>query len=262
MNETALFKLSYGVYICTSWDEGRPVGCVANSAMQITSSPATVAVSINKKNHTHHCIEETGYFAVSVLAEDSDPKLIGRFGFLSSRDTDKFEGVSYSVRGKLPVIGDAIAYMSCKVTAKWDTPTHTVFLGEVIDCDHLRKGKPMTYAYYHEVLKGKTSANAPTAASAAFDESAERAKYVCTICNYEYDGEIPFEELPDDWVCPICGVGKEMFEQKGGTHVRKSGWVCDVCGYEYDGEIPFEELPDDWVCPVCGMGKEHFSKRP
>ncbi len=259
MNETALFKLSYGVYICTTWDEGRPVGCVANSTMQITSSPATVAVSVNKKNHTHQCIEDTGYFAICVLAEDSDPKLIGRFGFMSSRDTDKFAGVDYAVRGKLPVLNDAIAFMSCKVLEKWETSTHTVFLGEVFDCDTLRKGKPMTYAYYHEVLKGKTSANAPTYSAKASEEE-EAPKYVCQICNYEYDGDVPFEELPDDWVCPICGVGKEMFVQKGGAKAKKSGWVCDVCGHEYDGEIPFEELPDDWVCPICNMGKEHFHK--
>ncbi len=212
MDQTALFKLSYGVYICTSWDEGRPVGCIANSSMQITSSPATVAVSINRVNHTHKCIEETGHFALTVLGEKSDPKLIGLFGFRSSRDTDKFQNVRYTVRGKLPVIDDAIAFISCKVIGKLETPTHTVFLGEVLDCGNLKKDKPMTYAYYHEVLKGKTSVNAPT-----FIEDggkAEREVWVCDVCGYTYDGEIPFEELPDDWVCPLCGVGKENFHRK------------------------------------------------
>ncbi len=212
MNETALFKLSYGVYVCTTWDEGRPVGCVANSAMQITSAPATVAVSINKKNYTHKCVEETGYFAVTVLGEKSDPKIIGRFGFMSARDTDKFAETAYSIRGKLPVLDDGVAYMVCKVVSKWETETHTVFLGEVTDCDHLKKDKPMTYAYYHEVLKGKTSVNAPTYAASA-TEGDDTPRYVCTICSYEYDGDVPFEELPEDWVCPICGVGKEMFEK-------------------------------------------------
>lgn len=258
MDQTALFKLSYGVYVCTSWDEGRPVGCIANSTMQITADPATVAVSINRNNYTHKCVEETGYFAVTVLAEDSDPKIIGRFGFMTSEKVDKFEGTAYTVRGKLPVLDDGIAFLCCKVISKMETATHTVFLGEVFECGNLRKGKPMTYAYYHEVLKGKTSANAPTFAAGA-EEPAKQA-YVCEICSYEYDGDVPFEELPDDWVCPICGVGKEMFVPKGGAKAKKSGWVCDVCGYEYDGEIPFEELPDDWVCPICNMGKEHFHK--
>ncbi len=262
MNETALFQLSYGVYLCTTWDEGRPVGCVANSTMQITSSPATVAVSINKNNYTHRCIVETGYFAITVLAEDSDPKLIGRFGFMSSANADKFDGVPYAVRGKLPVPDDGVAYLSCKVVSQWDTPTHTVFLGEVIDCDHLRKGKPMTYAYYHEVLKGKTSVNAPTYHEEEKAEPSAAEKWVCTVCGYEYDGEIPFEDLPDDWVCPLCGVGKEMFEKRAASQKPAPAvWVCEVCGYEYDGEIPFEDLPDDWVCPLCGMGKEFFKRK-
>lgn len=212
MDETALFKLSYGVYLCTTWDEGRPVGCVANSAMQITSSPASIAVSINKGNYTHKCIEETGYFALTILGEKSDPKLIGTFGFRSSRDVDKFENASYSVRGKLPVLDDAIAFISCKVIGRMETSTHTVFLGEVLDCGHLKKDKPMTYAYYHEVLKGKTSEKAPTFIRS--EAKTEKEVWVCDVCGYEYDGDIPFEDLPDDWVCPLCGVGKEHFHRK------------------------------------------------
>ncbi len=212
MDQTALFKLSYGVYICTSWDEGRPVGCVANSAMQITSDPASVAVSINHGNYTHKCIEDTGYFALSILGEKSDAKLIGTFGFRSSKELDKFEGFGYRVRGKLPTLDDAIAYISCKVIGKMETPTHTVFLGEVIDCGNLKKDKPMTYAYYHEVLKGKTSVNAPTFIKS--EPAAEKEVWVCDVCGYEYDGDIPFEDLPDDWICPFCGVGKEYFHKK------------------------------------------------
>ncbi len=209
MDKSVLFRLTYGVYLCTSWDEGRPVGCVANSAMQITSDPATVAVSIHHKNYTHRCIADTGYFALTILAKDSDPKLIGRFGFTSSENTDKFEGIDWAVRGKLPVPADGAAWLSCKVVDKWETATHTVFLGEVFDGGVLKGGEPMTYAYYHDVLKGKTAVNAPTYR----EESAEKGKYRCKLCGYVYDGEVPFEELPEDWVCPVCGVGKEMFER-------------------------------------------------
>lgn len=212
MNESALFKLSYGVYLCTGWNEGEPVGCVANSAMQITSKPATVAVSINKKNFTHGCITRTGHFAITVLAEGSDPMLIGKFGFRTAADFDKFADTPYRVRGKMPIPDGGLAYLCCKVVGSMDTPTHTVFLGEVYDCDVLRSVKPMTYAYYHEVLKGKTSANAPT--FAAESEAAAHEVWVCTLCGYEYSGDIPFEELPDDWVCPICGVGKEYFQKR------------------------------------------------
>ncbi len=212
MNSTAFHQLSYGVYLCTAWDEGRPTGCVANSAMQITATPATVAISINHLNYTNECIKKTGYFAVCVLAEDVDPLLIGKFGFSSGRDTDKFDGVKYSVRGKMPVVDDCCAYFSCKVVSVMETETHTVFLGEVMDADVPKKGKPMTYAYYHQVVKGKTAKNAPTYIEE--EKTTNEAKYVCGICGYTYDGDIPFEELPDDWRCPVCGQPKSVFEKK------------------------------------------------
>ncbi len=210
MDTKALYQLSYGVYLCTTWDEGRPVGCVANSAMQITSDPATVAVSLNRVNHTHACVEDTGRFALCVMGEKCDPRIIGTFGFRSSRDFDKFAGTPYAVRGKMPVPDDCVSWFSCKVVGKLETSTHTVFLGEIQSCEMLRGGTPMTYAYYHKVLKGKTSVNAPTYVA---EEPKSSAKWRCKVCGYLYDGETPFEELPDDWVCPICGVGKSEFEQ-------------------------------------------------
>lgn len=267
MDQTAFYNLSYGVYLCTSWDNGRPVGCVANSAMQVTSEPATIAVSVNRLNYTHKCIEDCGYFAIAVMGENCDPKLIGTFGFRTSKETDKFAAFPYAVRGKLPVPDGCISWFACKVVEKMETTTHTVFLGEVLDAGNLLKDKPMTYAYYHKVLKGKTAANAPTFNTEPIPEETTEYKYVCRICSYEYNGEIPFEELPDDWVCPICGVGKEEFKRVEATVTTvqkaapKSGqYVCKTCGYVYDGEIPFEELPDDWVCPLCGVGKDHFEK--
>lgn len=213
MNNKAFYDLSYGVYLCTTWDNGRPVGCVANSAMQITSTPATIAVSINRDNYTHKCISDTGYFAITVMGEKCDPKLIGTFGFRTSKETDKFDGVPYGVRGKLPVPDGGIAYFSCKVVDRMETATHTVFLGEVFDCDELAQDTPMTYAYYHKELKGKTAKNAPTYQEEPEDQEAPRARYVCTVCGYEYDGDVPFEELPEGFVCPLCGVGKEMFKK-------------------------------------------------
>lgn len=210
MNKKAFYDFSYGVYLCTSWDEGRPVGCVANSSMQITSSPATIAVSLNHDNYTNKCVAATGYFAVCILAEDCDPQLIGKFGFSSSKDTDKFADFPWKVRGKLPVPDGVKAYITCKVVDKMETSTHTVFLGEVIDADVLKEGMPMTYAYYHKVLKGKTAPKAPTYQA----EEKPTGKYVCKICGYVYDGAIPFEELPDTWTCPVCGAPKSQFEKR------------------------------------------------
>ena len=214
MDKSAFYNLSYGVYLCTTWDEGKPTGCVANSAMQITSSPATIAVSINKNNYTNACIRSCGHFAITVLGEGCDPLLIGTFGFRSGKEYDKFAAVPYGVRGKLPVPDGGIGYFSCKVVGEMDTSTHTVFLGEVMDAGNLQKDAPMTYAYYHKVLKGKTAANAPTYIAEESAAPAAGEKMVCSVCGYVYDGETPFEELPEDWVCPVCGMGKEKFRRQ------------------------------------------------
>lgn len=162
MNKNALRNLSYGVYIISTWDEGRPTGCTANSAMQITSDPATIAISINHQNYTNECIEKAGKFAISVLGEHSEPSLIGTFGFRSGKDFNKFDGVGYEVKGYMPVVSDACSYFTCDVIDKMETETHTVFLGKVTDCDVLKQDDPMTYSYYHKVIKGKSPKTAPT----------------------------------------------------------------------------------------------------
>lgn len=123
MNEKAFHAMSYGVYIVTSWDNGRPVGCTANCAAQITASPATVMVSVNKDNYTNKCIADCGHFALSILSENSSPEIIGRFGFQSSRDHDKFAETAYAVKNSLPVVSDSCAYICCKVV-RYDGFSH------------------------------------------------------------------------------------------------------------------------------------------
>lgn len=213
MNKNAFRSFSYGVYVVSTWDQGRPTGCTANSAMQITSDPATIAVSINHANYSNQCIQSTGKFAISILGENSDPSVIGTFGFQSGRDVDKFEKVPYEVKGFLPVVQDACAYVVCEVIDKMETETHTVFLGKVTDCDVLKADDAMTYAYYHKVIKGKSPKNAPTYLPEQEDKTAE-AKYVCSVCGYIYDGDVPFEELPEDYTCPICKQPKSAFVKK------------------------------------------------
>lgn len=146
----------------STWDKGRATGCTANSAMQITSDPATIAVSINHDNYTNKCIAESGRFAISILGENSNPGIIGAFGFFSGRDKDKFDGIEQTVKSFMPVVADACAYAVCEVIDKMETSSHTVFLGKVIDADVLKSDTPMTYAYYHNVIKGKSPKNAPT----------------------------------------------------------------------------------------------------
>ena len=213
MNSRAFHSLSYGVYIVSTWDNGRPTGCTANCAAQITSSPATVMVSINKDNYTNRCIADCGHFAISILAENSDPSIIGTFGFRSGKDFNKFEQVPYAVKDALPVVTDSCAYIACRVVGTMDTSTHTIFLGEVIGADVLSDNPPMTYAYYHNVIKGKAPKNAPTyvreeepATSKTPTPSGKR--YVCEVCGYIYEGE-----LPDDFKCPVCQAPKSCFKE-------------------------------------------------
>ena len=210
MNNSAFRALSYGVYILSTWDNGRPTGCTVNSVMQITSSPATIAVSVNKNNYTHECIARSRKFAVSVLHEQSAPDIIATFGFSSGRDTDKFSKVEYSVHGMMPVVKNSAAYIVCDVEKTLETDTHTVFLGKVTDADVLENKPPMTYAYYHNVVKGKTAKNAPT----YIEEKTETGKWDCSVCGYVYDGKTPFEELPDDFECPVCKQPKTAFVKK------------------------------------------------
>ncbi len=212
INKNAFRDMSYGVYIISTLDETRPTGCVVNSAMQITSEPPTIAVSINHNNYTNGCIEKAGKFAISILGEESDPGLIGTFGFQSGKDVDKFNEVEVIVKEDISVVADACGYVVCKVIDKMETETHTVFLGEVVDADVLNKQDAMTYAYYHKVVKGKSPKNAPT--FIAEEEGEVKAtKWACGICGYEYDGAVPFEELSDDFVCPICKQPKTVFNK-------------------------------------------------
>ncbi|NBJ92974.1 flavin reductase [Parablautia muri] len=208
MNVNAFHKLSYGVYVVSCWDNGRPTGCTANSAMQITSSPATIAVSINHDNYTNKCISENGKFAISILAEDTDPAIIGNFGFKSGKDFDKFAEVKYSIEDNMPVVSDVCGYIVCEVIDKMETATHTVFLGEVKGAEIFGDREAMTYAYYHKVVKGKSPKNAPTYIPE--EEKPKESgvnKFKCQVCGYIYEGE----ELPEGFKCPICGMGVDKF---------------------------------------------------
>lgn len=213
MNVNTFRNMSYGLYVVSSLDGDRPVGCIANSIMQITASPATVAVSLNHDNYTNSCVAVTGKFAFSILSEKSAPSIIGGFGFRSSRDNDKFAEVPHVMKEGLPVLTDACGYVVCKVLKTMETETHTVFLGEVIDADVLDESAPaMTYAYYHNVIKGTSPKNAPTFLQEDNPEAVPEGekkihKWKCQVCGYIYEGET----LPEDYKCPICGQGADKF---------------------------------------------------
>ncbi|MDF1591936.1 MAG: flavin reductase family protein [Desulfobacterales bacterium] len=159
-----LSDLSYGLYIVTSKDEDRLNGQIINTAIQVTAEPPRVAVIINKKNLTHEFILKSGVFAVSVLDKSAPLKFFGPFGFRSGREIDKLDGIHFKkgITGCPLLIEHCLSVMEAKVYDKIDLGTHTIFVGDVLTTEMLKQGTPLTYHFYREELKGKSSKNAPT----------------------------------------------------------------------------------------------------
>ena len=225
MDLKALYKLGYGLYVVSSIKGSRRNGQVANTVFQITSEPPTIAVSINKNNLTHQFITESKVLAVSVLSQDTPLSFIGRFGFKSGRDINKLEGINYKIgeTGAPVVIDNTLAYLEVKVNKEVDVGTHTIFIGELVGAEVIKEGEPMTYAYYHQVKRGTIPKTAPSYVEEK-KEAPKMAKYKCKVCGYIYDPKLgdpdggikpgtPFEKIPDNWVCPVCGAGKDEFER-------------------------------------------------
>ncbi len=226
MDLKALYKLGYGLYIVSSKKGKSFNGQVANTVFQITSQPPTIAVSINKTNLTYEYIKQSRVFTASILAQDAPLAFIGHFGFKSGRDMDKFKGINYKIGvTEAPIVTDhTLAYLEAKVTQEVDAGTHSIFIGEVVGAEVINEGEPMTYAYYHQVKRGITPKSAPSYIEEKKEAPAKMAKYKCTVCGYVYDPELgdpdggikpgtPFEKLPDDWVCPVCGAAKSEFKE-------------------------------------------------
>lgn len=228
MNRSALHKISYGIYIVTSGAEGKFNGQIANSMFQVTSDPATVAISINKQNYTHALIQQSRKFTVSILSEAAPMTFIGLFGFKSGRDIDKFQNVKTKIGvTRIPIVlENAVSYLEVELEKDLDCGTHTIFVGNILEGDILSDAQPMTYAYYQKVKGGKSPKTAPTYVKEESQTvSAAADKYVCSVCGYVYDpaagdpdnGVAPrtkFEEVPETWTCPVCGADKSKFEKE------------------------------------------------
>ena len=227
MDPKALWTMSYGMYLVTARAGGRANGQIANAVFQVTAEPPRVAIAINKENFTHDLIRDGGWFAFSVLAETVPMEFIGLFGFKSGRDVDKLAQATVREGLHVPLIVEhSIAVTEAKVLHAVDGGTHTVFIGEAIGAEVLSAGAPLTYAGYH-ARKGKAPKNAPTyrgEAEAAAKPPAPVAAspWTCGACGYTYDPEFGdpaggiapgtrFEDIPDDWVCPVCGASKDAF---------------------------------------------------
>lgn len=226
MNTKALYDISYGLYVVASKKGDKFNGQIANTVIQVCSEPVKISVAINKNNYTHEFITDSRAFTVSILSKDTPLSFIGDFGFKCGRDVDKFKATNYKLTdNKLPVVTDnAISYLDARVINEVDVGTHTLFIGELIGAEVLKEGEPMTYAYYHQVKRGTTPKSAPSYVEEKKEEKSEMAKYKCIVCGYIYDPAVgdsdggikagtPFEELPDNWVCPVCGASKDQFEK-------------------------------------------------
>jgi len=230
MDPNVLHNINYGMYIVSSNKGEKLNGQIVNTVFQITSEPITIAISINKTNLTHDYIMSSSVFSVSVLDEKTPLSFIGKFGFKSGKTEDKFKNINYEKlnSGCPAVLDNAICYFEAKVINRMDCITHTLFLGQMTVSKILKTGRPMTYEYYHIQKRGTTPSTAPTFIKGEDfgKRDIPRQKYRCVLCNYIYDPLVgdpdggiqpgtPFEKIPDNWVCPICGADKSQFVKEG-----------------------------------------------
>lgn len=164
MDRAVLRQLSYGMYIVASRHGDRYNGQVANAVFQVCADPPVVAACINRDNLTHDYIKSNRVFSVSILAQETPMKFIGRFGYRSGRDIDKFDGVDHvaGTTGAPAVTEHVLGYLEAEVVSSMDVGTHTLFAGRLADAVVLEEGTPMTYAYYRHVKGGKSPETAPT----------------------------------------------------------------------------------------------------
>lgn len=208
MDRTTMFTLTYGLFLAGVEEDGKKNACIINTAVQATSDPVRMNITTMSDNYTTQLIKKKGSLAVSVLSQDCPLEVIQNFGMRSGRDHDKFEGVEHKLDKKgNPYLEDhTLSYMSLEVSSTIDLGSHYLFICDVVEGRNTGKGKPMTYADYRNLKKGK-----PIDKSSGETDESDEKSYVCTVCHYAYDGDIPFEELPDDYTCPVCGQPKSVF---------------------------------------------------
>jgi flavin reductase (DIM6/NTAB) family NADH-FMN oxidoreductase RutF/flavodoxin len=194
---TALFNIGYGLYVVTSNDGKKDNGLIVNTVTQVTNTPNRIAVTINKENYSHHVIKQTGKMNINCLTVDAPFKVFEAFGFVSGRNVDKFRDCTpLRSENSLVVLPRYInSFMSLKVESYVDLDTHGMFICSVTEARVISDKETMTYTYYHQNVKPKP-------------QTEGKKGWVCKICGYVYEGE----DLPDDFVCPLCKHGKADFE--------------------------------------------------
>lgn len=198
IDSKALFNIGYGLYVVTTNDGKKDNGLIVNTVTQVTSSPERVAVTVNKANYSHDTIKNTGKMNVNCLSTEAPFKVFEAFGFKSGRDTDKFKDCSpeRSENGLVVLPRYINSFMSLSVVQYIDLGTHGMFICDVTEAKVISDMETMTYTYYHKNVKPKPKVE-------------KKKGYVCKICGYIHDEE----ELPADFICPICKHGAEDFEE-------------------------------------------------
>ena len=200
IDKTALYRIRYGLYVITVRDGGRDTGCVVNSVCQLTSSPCRIAVTVNKANYTHDVIASTRALNLNCIERTAPFALFQQFGFQSGRDADKFGSMQrWRMKNGIAALTEHInAVMSLSVTDAVDMGTHTMFVCELTEAHVISDEKTMSYDYYQSDVKPKPQ-----------PKPEQKRGFVCKICGYIHEGD----ELPEDFVCPICKHGADDFER-------------------------------------------------
>ena len=228
-------NISYGLFVVTTKTD-KINGCISNSFMQVTTTPNAVALTLNKANKTTEMIMKSKKFNVSILNTNTTFDIIEKFGFASGHQVDKFENFSdYKLsKNQIPYITkNTNTYLSCEVFSEKDLGTHIMFFANVVDGEILSNTPSLTYAEYHAKVKPKKKTT---------------GGYVCSVCGYVYEGD----ELPEDFICPICKQGASVFVKQESTQKNqepaksKNVYVCPVCGYTEESDTPVEK------CIICG----------
>ena len=209
--DTKAFRsMNYGMYIISTKRGDELVGCVVNTFQQVTSKPARVSVAINKENYTAGAVLEAGRFEATVLSESASMELIGRFGFKTSAEIDKFAETPHSFdEAGVPFVTEgAVAHIGARVIESIDVGTHYLIVGEVECAEVLSSGgkTPPKASSYEEKADEPAVA---TEVAAPQEDAKPRYGWRCMICGYV----VEMDELPDDFTCPMCGMGRDMFER-------------------------------------------------
>lgn len=198
MDKQALFEVTYGLFVLMAREGEKDNGCILNTVMQVTESPFQMTIAVNKANYTHDMIHRTKDFNVCILDQTAPFSTFQQFGYQSGKEVDKLEGYQFkrSENQVAYLTENSTAYLSGKVTQEIDLGTHTLFVATITEATMLSGVTPVSYTYYQSNIKPKP-------------EATEKKGYRCVICGYIYEGD----ELPPDYICPICKHGVDDFEK-------------------------------------------------